>query len=200
MSTKLTSRDQQRIETRNRVFQAAISEFIRVGFDNAQVEAIVTEAGVSVGTYYRYFPTKNAVLIELLQRHMSELTGQLLQAMSDPQADLRTLLKTLVDLLFDAFQRENETLVRELFALLVRQTPMDIDWLSLPLIQPVVLRFQEEQRQGRIAAADVASPIRIFFAAIMGFLTAMNPVRHRQEAHEFMEIFLRGIQPPRKSR
>lgn len=200
MSTKLTSRDQQRIETRNRVFQAAISEFIRVGFDNAQVEAIVTEAGVSVGTYYRYFPTKNAVLIELLQRHMSELTGQLLQAMSDPQADLRTLLKTLVDLLFDAFQRENETLVRELFALLVRQTPMDIDWLSLPLIQPVVLRFQEEQRQGRIAAADVASPIRIFFAAIMGFLTAMNPVRHRQEAHEFIEIFLRGIQPPRKSR
>ena len=200
MSTKLTSRDQQRIETRNRVFQAAISEFIRVGFDNAQVEAIVTEAGVSVGTYYRYFPTKNAVLIELLQRHMSELTGQLLQAMSDPQAGLRTLLKTLVDLLFDAFQRENETLVRELFALLVRQTPMDIDWLSLPLIQPVVLRFQEEQRQGRIAAADVASPIRIFFAAIMGFLTAMNPVRHRQEAHEFIEIFLRGIQPPRKSR
>lgn len=200
MSTKLTSRDQQRIETRNRVFQAAISEFIRVGFDNAQVGAIVTEAGVSVGTYYRYFPTKNAVLIELLQRHMSELTGQLLQARSDPQADLRTLLKTLVDLLFDAFQRENETLVRELFALLVRQTPMDIDWLSLPLIQPVVLRFQEEQRQGRIAAADVASPIRIFFAAIMGFLTAMNPVRHRQEAHEFIEIFLRGIQPPRKSR
>lgn len=196
MSATLTSRDQQRIETRNRVFQAAIHEFIRVGINNAQVEAIVKEAGVSVGTYYRYFPTKDSVLIELLQHHMIGLAEKLMQVLSDQNLDLRTMLKALVDLLFDAFQQENETLTRELFAFIVRQTPMDIDWLSQPLIQPVIMRFQEEQQKGRIAFRDLASPIRIFFTAMMGFLTAMHPVRHRQEAHEFVEIFLRGLQPP----
>lgn len=193
---KLTSRDRQRIDTRNRVFKAALAEFRRVGVAEARVEPIVGKARVSVGTYYRYFPGKDDVLLELLRRQMTDLATQIEAKIHGRRIGLRTMLKTTVDLLFDLYRQEDERLVREIFSLLVRRAPVDVDWVSLPLLQPIIALLHEERSRGRSsshgdpAAADLA---RIFFSAILGFLAGMHPDRHRQAAHEFVDIFLRGI-------
>ena len=70
---KLRPRDIQRLETRQKVFRAAIAEFERVGVNSAQIDNITRAAGVSVGTYYRYFPTRNDVIFELLTRAGEEI-------------------------------------------------------------------------------------------------------------------------------
>src|ERR1700747_1676263 len=62
---KLRRRDKQREDTRNRLFEAALAEFRRVGFANAQIDDIVRAAGVARGTFYFHFPTKEHVLVEL---------------------------------------------------------------------------------------------------------------------------------------
>lgn len=191
--TRLTSRDRQRIDTRNRVFEAALAEFRRVGVADARIEPIIAKARVSVGTYYRYFPGKDDVLLELLRRRVADLATQIEKKIHGRRIGLRTMLKTTVDLLFDLYRKEDEQLMREIFSLLVRRAPVDVDWMSLPLLQPVVALLREEHAQGRSRHADPAEPARIFFSAMLGFLAGMHPDRHRDAAHAFVDIFLRGI-------
>jgi len=46
------------------VYEAAMAEYARVGIDAARVEDIVEAAGVSWGTFFHYFSTKEDVLLE----------------------------------------------------------------------------------------------------------------------------------------
>lgn len=55
--------------TQRRLLEAAELEFGEKGFTKASVSSITSRAGVGQGTFYNYFPSKEAVLRELV-RHM----------------------------------------------------------------------------------------------------------------------------------
>jgi AcrR family transcriptional regulator len=74
---KLTSREAQRLQTRQRVYQAAVAEFRRTGMAEADVAVIAKEAGVARGTFYFHFPTKEHVLAELERHEEARLAAQL---------------------------------------------------------------------------------------------------------------------------
>jgi AcrR family transcriptional regulator len=51
-------------DTRRRLYETAMAEYARSGVEGARVEDIVTAAGVSWGTFFHYFPTKEDVLLD----------------------------------------------------------------------------------------------------------------------------------------
>ena len=57
-------RQRRAVETRQRLYEAAVAEYERVGIDAARVEDIVEVAGVSWSTFFDYFPRKEDVLQE----------------------------------------------------------------------------------------------------------------------------------------
>ena len=57
-------RQRRAVETRRRLYNAAVAEYERVGIDAARVEDIVEAAGVSWSTFFDYFPRKEDVLQE----------------------------------------------------------------------------------------------------------------------------------------
>jgi AcrR family transcriptional regulator len=57
-------RERQRQHTRRELRRCALSRFARLGFEKASVADIAADAGVSERTFYRHFPTKEAVLFE----------------------------------------------------------------------------------------------------------------------------------------
>jgi AcrR family transcriptional regulator len=59
-------------EKRERVYEAALNAFGEHGFDQARIEDVVADAGVSWGTFFRYFPRKEDVLLEAGARHYRE--------------------------------------------------------------------------------------------------------------------------------
>ena len=61
---------------RERVLAAAGAAFAEAGFD-AQVEDIARRAGVGVGTVYRHFPTKDALVDALAEAHFGHLADLL---------------------------------------------------------------------------------------------------------------------------
>ena len=65
---KLTKRALQAIETRNRIYQSAVSLMESNGFDNITIEHISKEAAVSVGAFYHHFGSKNDILNEIFRR------------------------------------------------------------------------------------------------------------------------------------
>jgi len=55
-------RDQHKTRTREALRKAALELFASQGFDTTTTEQIAERAGVSVRTFFRYFPTKELVL------------------------------------------------------------------------------------------------------------------------------------------
>lgn len=66
--SKITKRKQQAITSRNNIYSTALKLMERHGFDNITIEMISKEAGVSVGSFYHYFNSKNDLLFELFKR------------------------------------------------------------------------------------------------------------------------------------
>jgi AcrR family transcriptional regulator len=73
----VTGRDVQREETRKRLREAAVQVFRRDGLATARIDDIVRRAGVSRGSFYFHFPTKEHVLLEVLAEAEAEIAAEL---------------------------------------------------------------------------------------------------------------------------
>jgi AcrR family transcriptional regulator len=57
-------REQKRDRTRERLRRCALARFQSLGFEKTSVADVAADAGVTERTFYRYFPTKEAVLFQ----------------------------------------------------------------------------------------------------------------------------------------
>ncbi len=65
---KHTSRQLQAQKTKRKIYNAAVDLFNRHGFDNTTIEDIGRKAGVSVGAFYHYYPSKSDIYSELYKK------------------------------------------------------------------------------------------------------------------------------------
>ncbi len=59
--------EEHRAARRQQILDAARRCFLRDGFHNTSMQAVIAEAGLSVGAVYRYFPSKNDLITEIAQ-------------------------------------------------------------------------------------------------------------------------------------
>lgn len=74
---KARTRDRQREDTRQRIYDAAMEIFRRDGFESARVDDVARAAGVSHGTFYFHFATKDEVLIQCLRASETRVVAAL---------------------------------------------------------------------------------------------------------------------------
>lgn len=58
----MTNRQLKALETRERIYQTALELLESDGYENIRIEDICQKAGVSIGTFYNYFKSKNEIL------------------------------------------------------------------------------------------------------------------------------------------
>lgn len=84
---KLASQERSR-QTVNALLQATARILVKEGFDKASTNHIAEVAGVSVGSLYQYFPSKEALVAALIDRHNREIMhvvrGELAAAEKEP--------------------------------------------------------------------------------------------------------------------
>jgi AcrR family transcriptional regulator len=68
--------------TRARLLEAAEEEFGQKGFYEAQIVDITRRAGVAHGTFYTYFPSKEAIFVELVREINTQLRARLRAAIA----------------------------------------------------------------------------------------------------------------------
>lgn len=59
-------------ETVEAILQAATYLLVRTGYDAMTTNQIAERAGVNIASLYQYFPNKQAIVVELMQRHVAK--------------------------------------------------------------------------------------------------------------------------------
>ena len=99
----------QTSETRAKLLAAARRAFAELGYAKARVEDVVTAAGVGHGTFYAYFPNKQAALAALVREHAGTLEEL---AMKPWRAgDVRASLTEVLGGLADLYERDADMLL-----------------------------------------------------------------------------------------
>jgi AcrR family transcriptional regulator len=163
LATELAPRKQPKqqrsVATRDRIVEAAARVFAEHGYAAGTTNRIAAEAGLSVGSLYQYFPNKDAILVDLVRRHVADGAARLARAVAtsaDPvDAAVDAMLANHVDeprlhqVLFEEAPRPPE-LLSELHALedrvvdevarLLRRDRL-VAWTAVAMVESLVHRY-----------------------------------------------------------
>lgn len=93
---KEASQDRSRV-TVDALIEATARILVREGFDRASTNRIAAQAGVSVGSLYQYFPSKEALVAAVIDRHHQELMQIVRSVLAEVAAQpLEQAMRTLV--------------------------------------------------------------------------------------------------------
>ena len=164
-------REAQRLQTRARVFDAALAEIGRSGLAGADVAAIATAAGVARGTFYFHFPTKEHVLVELERAEELKIVALLDTGTTDPD-DLMSMLTLLARQVVAAERRLGPVVFRDMLGLHFSATrPVEDELAEHPLADFVIAAIGEAQTAGRVARdADAGELAVIFLTGLFALL------------------------------
>lgn len=185
-------RETQRLETRARVFDAAVAEITRSGMAGADVSAIAAAAGVSRGTFYFHFPTKEHVVAELERTEEATIVAKL-DGASPP--NLPDLLTTLVSHVLDAENRLGPLIFRDMLALHFSPTrPIDDELYGHPLAEFIIAAIAEAQSSGRVESGAEASELGvIFMTGLFALLTTTTPNMRTALLDSYVKTISQGM-------
>jgi len=190
-------REAQRLQTRSRVFDAALAEIGRSGLAGADVATIATAAGVARGTFYFHFPTKEHVLVELERAEEAKIVAKLDARTKGPD-DLMSVLKLLVREVLAAERRLGPVVFRDMLGLHFSATrPIEDELAEHPLAGFVIAAIAEAQAAERVSrAADAGELGVIFLTGLFALLaTGVEATRARSALLDrYVTTIVRGME------
>jgi AcrR family transcriptional regulator len=102
-------------ETVETIFQATAHILEQEGFDKASTNKIAEKAGISIGSLYQYFPSKEAILAKMIDMFIEKEIRMLEKAIdSDTPKNLLETIETIVEAVIDG--KKKQTRFTKLFA------------------------------------------------------------------------------------
>ena len=102
-------KQQRSKDTVDEILAATARVLVKEGFDRASTNRIAEQAGVSIGSLYQYFPSKEALVAALVERHIETMSERLQAEMvALAEAPLAVAVRRMVTLMLDAHAIEPE--------------------------------------------------------------------------------------------
>lgn len=108
------ARAPRHFDRRPQILDAAEICFARTGFHRTTMQDVAGEAGMVPGNLYRYFASKDALILALIERDRAEIAADF--AALEGEADLMTAFRTLGQRHFSEKPREKAILTLEIWS------------------------------------------------------------------------------------
>ena len=149
---------------RTELIDAALELFSSAGYEKTMITDIVKKAGVAKGTFFYYFPTKEAVLEAICMRWASELaTSFQLESRRFTALDklqfflVQMFLPSQLDVLFERLWAEEQ------LNLLYRAWQQQVENVFNPLLADII---QQGNQEGTMHVVFVNETIAFFWSAL----------------------------------
>jgi AcrR family transcriptional regulator len=103
----MSLREKKKIETKNKIFEVAGRLFKERGFEGTSIDEITEEAGIGKGTFFNYFPTKEALLLYFGEQ-WDELIYSLIENELATSCSTRDKIKNLLAFLAKHYEKDKE--------------------------------------------------------------------------------------------
>jgi len=173
--------------------EAALEQIAEQGVASVAVEPLARRLGVTKGSFYWHFPSREALLVAALERwenNEQEAIFGRLETIDDPRERLRSLFSVVA----------HEYKAHVVYSELLRA-------MDHPVVQPVIGRVSERRldylsaafRQAGLPAATARHRARLAYAAYVGFLQLNLQLRHsrlqQEEFEEYVEHMMETLIP-----
>lgn len=155
---KRLTRAEQKALRPTQILEAAFQEFVDHGFTAARVEDIAERVGVTKGTVYVYFPTKEELFSAMIL-HIAAPLETVIADIGEIEGRPAVRLEILIKGLYDRLLREKR--LRQLLRFVVAEGarfPHVIDTHRDELIEPIHARIQAILDEGVETGEFVAGP------------------------------------------
>ncbi|WP_199037340.1 TetR/AcrR family transcriptional regulator [Glycomyces salinus] len=158
-------RERKKIETLHRMQGEAMRLFEEQGYDETTIEQIAAAAGVSPSTFYRYFPTKEDVVVQ------DEYDPMIVAAFQDQPEGMAPIeaLRTALRVLFGQFTPEDMERVRKRVDIIVSVPAVRARQVQQSVATERLISEMVAERTGR-DATDLE--VRHFAAVLVASWTA----------------------------
>ncbi|MBB3290227.1 MULTISPECIES: TetR/AcrR family transcriptional regulator [Rhizobium] len=139
---KKLTRAEQKARRPIQILDAAFEEFVERGYVATRVEDIASRVGVTKGTIYVYFETKEQ-LFEAMIRHISEPLENLLASSNELKGTVTERLQGNIELIYDLIIRDRK--LRELMRFVIAEGsrfPQIVDRHHDIFIEPLERQMQ----------------------------------------------------------
>jgi len=194
-------RERKKARLRQQIIDTSIKLFRKYGYENTRIDDIVQTLEISQPTFFRYFPSKDAVLRQVGERGYACICERLRSELSSTATTGERLRR-----LYTSMAREVET-DRQLWQAVVLSGAMDP-------VRSAELRKNEEaaasllrdiltqgQKRGEVTRGFPVVHMAEFMEGLYNTVVrqwAVNltgPHKLTERARNAVELFLRGIQP-----
>src|SRR6202046_1762333 len=190
-------RERRRVETRERIYRAALRIFAQRGYLETTVEDITDAADVGKGTFFNYFPTKEHVLATYGEQRVAAIERALQKARSGNRPVLAVLKELATHLAGQSSQSPD--LLRSIFAAHLSCAPVRAELQNRLLRARRLLAeiFVLGQQRGAIprdrSAADLARLTHLILMRVT-IAWALNPDSPlRKSAEDVWELFFPSL-------
>ena len=167
--------------------QAALDLIAEDGVHAVAVEPLARRLGVTKGSFYWHFPSRDALLQAALERWETaeqELVFGSLEQVADPRERLRALFRLV------AHEAKSHIIYSEL-----------LKALDHPTVSPVIGRVSQRRldyltdsfRQAGMARADAQHRARLAYAAYVGFLQLNLQLQQSKLPHDEFEAYVEHV-------
>ncbi len=210
MAGKRESKKEELVQKRSvQILEAAARVFAQRGYHAATTKAIAAEAGVSEGTIYNYFQSKEDLLLSI-PRLMSETTllpalGQMQSTRTTSWEEEEKLWTIVLDNAFQTLQR-NVDFLKVLFSTLPTMDEKTLEEyvrrIPLYFAQALEEFLQSRIGQGIYRPMDTAVVARAFMGMMVIFVLTQEvlpgkrvfaPLDYEVIGREVVQLFLYGV-------
>ena len=180
-----TSRSQQE-QTRRQIIRCAVDLISTQGYDKTSMKQIARTAGIGDATIYKYFPTKEKLLLAYFALCI-EVAVQMAQETPEwEEFDLHESLQRLLDLILELLLNDREFV--EITRQVMQQSPLLMLRDQIPgqalLKETVVSLIEAAEQRGEIPACDFKN---LMGNMVMDYLLAVISYWLDDDSEEFAD-------------
>lgn len=154
--------------------EATARVLVREGFEKTSTNRIAEIAGVSVGSLYQYFPSKEALVATVIERHNEKIMGLVRTTLAEiTDMPIEKAMRRLVTVAIDA-HRINPELHRVLAEQIPRAGKLDVEAFNREVHTLVRAYFNSHRKEMRKIDLDVATFICVSTIEAIAHNTVLN--------------------------